>query len=76
MPVLIGGVPHEEVSKDDIQPGDYIEFELEGRRCRRVKDVHLGRKRRYIQFEPFEKVRDFKCTKIDPCLVVRVWRKK
>ena len=62
-----------QISNEDVERGDYIEFYRRGQRCRRVKDVHRGRKHNYVQFEPCL-VNPFKNQKINLKDIRSVWR--
>jgi hypothetical protein len=70
----LGGFWHREISVEEVQPGDWVEFNRQGYRIRRVQGVHVGRKHRYIRFRP-GKVPVFKNRTLKFEEVRRVWRK-
>lgn len=64
---------HEQVSVESVQPGDYIEFFRQGYRVRKVRLVNLGRRHRYVRFEPM-KVETFKSYVVNLDEIQGVWR--
>jgi hypothetical protein len=70
---IFGGQFCLQISIEEIQRGDYIEFYKQGNRCRRVKAVHRGRKHNYAQFEPC-RANPFKSQKINLKDINKVWR--
>jgi hypothetical protein len=66
---------HHIVPIEEMKAGDYVEFNYLGRRSRKVKKVHIGRKISYIQVEPLPQAECMKKKKINHKDVVRVWRR-
>ena len=73
---LLAGQIHFQIPVAEVTGSDYIEFNRQGLRIRKVKDVHYGRKHQYISFEPLPSVTVFKKRKIHPREVLRAWRKQ
>lgn len=74
----LNGVLHEEVPKEDVQPGDYIQYVIPRmctRRIRQVATVNLGRKRKYVMVLPTESDTRVTNQKIQFADITAVWRK-
>jgi hypothetical protein len=70
---IFGGQFCVSVSIEVVREGDYIMFNRQGTRVRRVKSVHRGRKHNYAQFEPC-RANPFKSQRINLRDVQSVWR--
>jgi hypothetical protein len=68
-----GGVLHRRIDIVELQPGDYIEFYMDGMRVRRVRELVIGRKRRFVKFEPLS-VPVFKTQTCQLDNIVYAWR--
>jgi len=67
---------HYQVNKEEVQSGDYIEFDRQGLRTRKVLTVKRTRKGAVVvSFEPLAHITVFKKRKVDLREVRRVWRR-
>lgn len=70
---VFNGVVCEQINTIEVQTGDYVLFNMRGIRARRVKEVVMGRKRRFLKFEPLP-TPVFKSLTVKLDDVVSAWR--